>query len=176
MRNPSPSSGAGVMGKRKVTVPRYYWDACVFLSYLEDDPDRVSHIESMLSKAAEGKIHLLTSMLSVTEVAYTSYEKQRRVLRPDEEERIEALWQSPVMLVEFHRGIATEARTLIRDSFEGDGPTLKPADAIHAATASIHRADAFHTYDAKLTKGLTAVLSIHVGPPLTDQLAMGLSE
>ena len=112
------------MGRRATSVPRYYWDACIFLSHLEDDPARVSHIESMLSKAAEGDIQLFTSTLSVTEVAYTSYEKQRRVLRRAEEDRIEAMWQSPVMLVEFHRRVATEARSLIRASFELDEESI----------------------------------------------------
>lgn len=164
------------MANGAATTPRYYWDSCVFLSYLENNLARVSHIESILNKAAEREVQVLTSTLSITEVAYTSYERERRVLQLDEEERIEGLWYPPVMLIEYHRGIATEARRLIRESFQGNGPTLKPADAIHAATACLHEATAFHTYDEKLARVLSTLLAFEVGPPLADQLSIALVE
>ena len=43
---------------------RYYWDSCVFLSYLENNPARVSHVESILNRAAEREVQVLTSTLS----------------------------------------------------------------------------------------------------------------
>ena len=164
------------MGKGHEKRRRYYWDSCVFLSYLENDPDRVSHVESILNEAAAGKIQIVTSTLSIAEVAYTSYEKEGRVLRPREEERIDALWHPPVVLVEYHRRIAMEARRLIRESFATDKPTLKPSDAIHAATAHLHQADAFHTYDTKLTRAISALLPFDVGAPQAEQLSMTLAE
>ncbi len=164
------------MGKGHSDGRLYYWDSCVFLSYLENDPDRVSHIESILNEAAAGKVQILTSTLSIAEVAYTSYEKEGRVLRPGEEKRIDALWHPPVMLVEYHRRIAVEARRLIRESFATDKPTLKPNDAIHAATAHLHQADVFHTYDSKLTRAIRALLQFDVGAPQVEQLSMTLAE
>ena len=164
------------MSSRSPTVARYYWDSCVFLSYLENDPDRVAHIESFFNRAVECDIEIITSTLSVTEVAYTSYEKAAGLLLTEEEQRVEALWHSPVVLIEYHRTIAANARKLIRTSFEGHGPRLKPLDAIHAATALQHNARAFHTYDKKLTRALEPVAPLIVCEPLADQLSIALPE
>lgn len=164
------------MSSPSSAVPQYYWDSCVFLSYLENDPDRVSHIESFFNKAVARDIQIVTSTLSVTEVAYTSYEKAARLLQSEEEQRVEGLWHSPVVLVEYHRTIATKARELIRASFETHGPTLKPLDAIHAATASQHNVQAFHTYDKRLTRALGPLVPFAVCEPLAEQLSIALTE
>ena len=164
------------MSSRSPAVPQCYWDSCVFLSYLEDDPDRVAHIESFFNKAVESDIQIVTSTLSVTEVAYTSYEKAAGLFLPEEEQRVEALWHSPVVLIEYHLTIATKARELIRTSFEARGPRLKPLDAIHAATALQHNVRFFHTYDKKLIRALEPLVPFVVCEPLADQLSIALPE
>lgn len=42
---------------------RVYWDACVFLSFINGYPDRVPTIEALLDEAAKGDLELLTSVL-----------------------------------------------------------------------------------------------------------------
>jgi len=34
-------------------VPRYYWDACVFLSYIEGRSDRIPVIEALLEECED---------------------------------------------------------------------------------------------------------------------------
>lgn len=132
-------------------LPRYYWDSCVFLSYIEGTPDRVDDIEAVLLEAEEGKIEIYTSTVSVAEVAFAKQEKDGRALDAATEARIESLWMapSPVILVEFHRLIANDARRLVRASMV-QKLKLKPMDAIHMATAERMQALALHTYDGPM--------------------------
>ena len=46
-----------------------YWDADVLLSYIEATPGRVENIRALLTEADNGEHEIVTSMLSVTEVA-----------------------------------------------------------------------------------------------------------
>jgi hypothetical protein len=87
------------------------------------------------------------------EVAYGLTEQQGKALDPEVEDKIGKLWlpDSPVKVVELHRDIADKARRFIREAMIKDW-SLKPADAIHLATAAYMEAIEFHTYDGELTK------------------------
>lgn len=76
-------------------------------------------------------------------------EKQGGQLDPAVEAQIEALWHplSPVKLVDFDPLLARDARGLIRRAISGGKPGLKPADAIHLASAVRVGASEVHTYD-----------------------------
>ena len=104
-----------------------------------------------LEKAEKGKVVIVTSTLSIVEVAFAKQKKDQGVLIPEEEAKINNLWTpgSPVPLAEFHTSIALEARRLMRDAM-ASGIGLKPADAIHLATCRNLGIDEFHTYDGKL--------------------------
>lgn len=134
-------------------LPRYYWDACVFLSYVEEQENRLPDIDSFLTQAKKGEIEIVTSTLSMVEVAYAPIERTGEQLEPQEERQIEKLWRpdSPVTLVEFHPLIAYDAKRLIRLGLPR-GWSLKPNDAIHLATAERMSVDAVHTYDSALGK------------------------
>ncbi len=83
-------------------------------------------------------------------MAYVSEEKARRALDPVAEARIEAIWDgSAIDLVEFHAGIAREARSLIRQVMTRNW-SLRSADACQLASAIYVGATDFHTYDARL--------------------------
>lgn len=152
------------------STPRYYWDACVFLSGIEMVEDRVATIEMMLDNANNGTIEIWTSMLSITEVAFVQMEKTRSALDPSVEANIDQLWapDSPVKLVEFHELIARRAKALMRQAIER-GWSLKPIDAIHLATASSIGAQEFHTYDGKLEKYST-IAGMRITKPYVDAL------
>lgn len=74
------------------------------------------------------------------------------MLDPAVEARIDDLWRppSPIKLVEFYDLIAQRARGLMRQGIDQGWGLLKPADAIHLATAQQMSATEFHTYDKRL--------------------------
>jgi hypothetical protein len=129
-----------------------YWDSCVFLAYMNNEQDHVPTIDAFLEGVAKsnGKKKIVTSILAKVEVAVAVTEKNTNRLSDDVEEKIDALWadSSVLELIELHDGIATEARTLIRRAVSR-GWSLKPADAIHLATAIQVGVFEFHTYDLK---------------------------
>ena len=135
-----------------------YWDSCAFLSYVNEYPDRISTLESLLESSASGTIELYTSTISHVEVAFGASEQQRRRLDPKVEQQINSLWSDPkaVVSVEYHGRIGQIARDLMRHAVTR-GWSLKPLDAIHLATAqwlcSVGiEIDEFHTYDTRLLK------------------------
>jgi len=131
-----------------------YWDTTVFLSYLNENPDRIQTLEAILDKVSTDKQHLIvTSTISKVEVAWLAHEKLNRVLNPDEEARIDALWNdsSVVEFVDFHDDIALLARDIMRSGMV-KGWKLRTQDAIHLASAQWIQAYEVNTYDDKWKK------------------------
>lgn len=139
-------------------IPRFYWDSCVFLSYVNADEGKVDDIESLLGYADKGEIEIVTSNVSIVEVAFGASERNQSSLSEEMEVKIKKLWQpaSPVMLVEFHTLIADEAKHLIRSGVPA-GWSLKPMDAVHLATAQRLKVNELHTYDEPLSKWASKV-------------------
>jgi predicted nucleic acid-binding protein len=133
---------------------RIYWDSCVPLSYVNGTPDRTPVIDELLRHARRGEVELITSVLSITEVAFAASEQADGDLSEEVEDRIDSLWtpDSPIELVEFHDLIARDARGLIRRGVQQKWGKLKPPDAIHLATANRVGVDRFHTYDDRLLR------------------------
>ena len=131
-----------------------YWDANVFLSYINGVPDRLPTLDALLqSSASGGGIRIYTSTLSVTEVAFAASEREQRTLDPAMEQKIDDIWRpnGPVTIV-----IGRQARDLMRGAIT-NGWSLKPYDADHLATAQWLSktnigVDEFHTYDDRLVK------------------------
>ncbi len=98
--------------------PDIYWDANLFLSYINEYPDRMPTLDALLENSAAGSIKIYTSALTRVEVAFAASEQQRRALDVQEEEKIDGLWSDPdaIDLVEYHDDIGRQARSLIRDS------------------------------------------------------------
>ena len=153
-------------------LPFIYWDACIFLSYINGDARRLPDIDALLDHSGKD-FQIITSMFSVIEVAFAKIEQDGKALKQKTEAKIDALWApgSPVKLVEFHFEIATEARAIIRAGLSAGLKTLKPKDAIHIATAKMISCKEFHTYDTDLEK-YSEVIGIKIGPPLARQLAL----
>ncbi|MGH2458772.1 MAG: type II toxin-antitoxin system VapC family toxin [Chloroflexota bacterium] len=136
-------------------MKRLYWDACVFLSYVNGHVERAPMIENVLQDArdSQGLVEIVTATISLTEVAGGITVQGRTILTSEIEEKIDLLWadHSVVMLVELHQSIALEARRLVRAAHDRAWQ-LKPMDAIHLATAVWIRASEFSTYDGGLKK------------------------
>lgn len=135
--------------------PRFlYWDTAVFLSYLNEHPDRIQTLQAILANVSKDKQHLIvTSTISKVEVAWVAHEKLNRVLSADEEARIDDLWndQSVVDFVEFHDDIAVSARDIMRTGMI-KGWKLRANDAIHLASAQWVQCYEVNTYDDKWSK------------------------
>jgi predicted nucleic acid-binding protein len=146
-----------------------YFDACVFLEYLNNTPGRADVIADLLAQLERGKDKVLTSVLSRVEVAYIDEESRRGQLDPKVEARIEGLWSdSSVMeIVEVNTEITLLARQMLRAALQR-GWKLKPLDAIHLATAKWSGACEFHTYDASLLK-YDAVIGCKICEPYVAQ-------
>jgi len=131
-------------------APRVYWDSNVFLHYVNQTPDKLPAIDQLLLNARNQEVEIVTSVLTVTEVAFAAQEKKQGQLDAGTEKKIQALWTppAPVQLVEFHVLLAESARELIRSAL-GQGLSLKPYDAVHLATAQRMRVRKVHTYEPK---------------------------
>ena len=150
--------------------PRAYLDACVLLSFVNDAPGRADVVQSLLEDAEDGKVHLLTSNLSIAEVAYIASDQEPRD-GTDEEATIDELWtpNSPVKLAEFSRPIAHRARSIIRKARENETARVRSADAVHLATAEINECDRFYTYEREsIRKGWDALIQADVSEPYVD--------
>ena len=134
-----------------------YWDSCVFLAYVNEEPDRVGVVTDLLESSSNDEIKIFTSDLSRVEVAFSTSEQNKQSLDAQTEARIDNLWDDYVVtMVDFHIGIAGQARSLMRHAIE-NGWQMKPYDAVHLATAQWLsengiRIDEFHTFDDRLDK------------------------
>src|SRR5437773_1746814 len=97
---------------------RIYWDSCVFLSYINGIEDRLAVLDAIFAEVrkASGTLEIITSELSIVEVAFSTDEKENGTLNDAVEERIIAMWRdtSVVKLIEYYEPIGTDARRLIR--------------------------------------------------------------
>lgn len=157
--------------------PNYYiyWDSCVFLSWLEKHPDRHQVIQPLFRQVAEKQGKILTSVISIAEVAYIAQEKLQGTLDVAVEQQIDALWRNPaIQVVETPEYLMQQTRRLMRGALVS-GWKLKPADAIHLATAewvnkrSPTRVKEFHTYDEGLEKYQT-IIGVHICTPYVDNI------
>lgn len=127
---------------------RSYWDSCVFLAWIKGEPGRFDQVDTLIENAAAGQLEIITSVLSITEVALAAPARDPGATASDALKKIDGLWvpPSPVTLAEFHQLVAMDARDLMRQAAI-DGRSLRPPDAIHLSTAARVRCDEFLTYD-----------------------------
>jgi len=147
---------------------RLYWDANCFLSYVNGIPDRLPDLDALLAEANRGEVEILTSTISIVEVAFGQAEQDNKQLDPDVETALNELWSpsSPIDLVEFYPQIAQRAKDLMRSGLPKEW-NLKPMDAIHLATAQHLEATYFHTYDEKLDR-----YAAEIGIPIVKPTAV----
>ena len=154
---------------------RIYWDSNCWLSLINAVPGRILVLDSLLadSKNELGDIDLVTSSLSIVEVAFAQSEQQSDQIDQTIENAIDSLWadRRAITLIEYHDLIGLEARTLIRTGLHRTW-NLKPMDAVHLATAKWFGVDEFHTYDKRLIK---EGLSTHLGFPIKNPRVTGLT-
>jgi len=153
------------------SIRRVYWDSNVFLSAINATKERLPIIEAILDDCDHGDVEIYTSVLSITEVAFADSEKQYRQLSAETKARIDKLWvpPSPIKLEEISQHIANEAKHLMRQAIP-EGWSLKPADAIHLATAKRRIVNEFHTYDTDRLAKFSKITGYPVVQPHADRL------
>ncbi len=151
--------------------PREYLDANVLIAYVANEEGRAGVVESVLEDARGGRIELPTSVLSITEVAFISTDQVDGELA-DSEEAIDQLWvpSSPINVVDVSTRVAREARAIIRQSKRQGTKAIKPADAIHLASAAIHQCARLFTYEKEATRGQWEdLIRLRVAEPFLDE-------
>ena len=148
-----------------------YWDSDVFISYLNQHPQRIPILEAILDEIEKSKEdRILTSAITKVEISWVAHEKLNRCLNPDEEERIDYLWNDPsvVEIIEFNDEIALVARKLMRDGMQ-NGWKLRTFDAIQIASADWGKATEINTYNLTHFQRYDSVIGIPIRNPYTTQ-------
>jgi predicted nucleic acid-binding protein len=121
----------------------YYWDSCLFLAWLKDEKrptGEMDGVREVIQRAKRREVKIMTSVLTLTEVLAGSIPAGVQTLFSDTLRRT------------LRCGVDLKVARLahdLRDHYAKlGGKTLCTPDAIHLATAILHRADEFHTFDA----------------------------
>lgn len=143
---------------------RVYWDSCVVLSFLEATPERIGDIDEIVREQQEGKLEIVTSVISRAEIIYVA-----GLDEGDSIKAIDELWtpESPITPVEVFDQITSEAQDLVRHQRRERWAKLTPLDAIHVASAARY-ADKMQTYDERLHR-YSSVAGIQIGLPAAVQ-------
>ncbi|MCY4526063.1 MAG: PIN domain-containing protein [Anaerolineaceae bacterium] len=127
-----------------------YCDANVFLAYFKQEEGRVETVAQFFGEIRQWKnVKIVTSVISIAEVAHTAARHQGAASSGDSVKELDDLWEdtSLVELSEFYDSLARRARRHVREYSR-----LKPADAIHLATAQLVGVSEFFTYDGLLLR------------------------
>lgn len=155
--------------------PQYlYWDASVFSSYVGGIADRLPIIDALFEQVvADRRRRIITSAISLMEVAFASGHGPGLRTSPAQEGRIDELWRSPhIEVVDVTRGLLLRARSFMRDAVD-NGWSITPNDALHLVTAAwVHttlgEVDEVHTYD-NWSRFQLMVGDIPIGAPTIQQ-------
>lgn len=125
-----------------MALPLRYWDACAFLGWLANEPDKVDECRSVIRAAESGDLRIVTSSLALVEVIKL---KSGTPLPEDKESDIREFFKHEYIVVrQLDRFTAEYARELIwRHNFD-------PKDSVHVATAVLARVPHLDTFDGAL--------------------------
>lgn len=119
---------------------KYYWDSSAFLAWLQAERGRVELADSIVSEVQQGKAIIITSVMASTEIFEGNFTQQQ-------ERQFKLLMgRRDVTQVNVDHNVSDLARQ-IREHYKKKGKKLSTPDATHLATAIIHKADEFHTFD-----------------------------
>lgn len=129
-------------------IHRLYWDASVFLCFLsEEEKERRRICEDVLHAGKDGKVEIVTSMFTLVEVIRPKAIKHPHTLTQEQVSKLRGMfrWQW-LKKIQIHEQLALDASDLALDY------RLKPADAIHAATAIAEKCDELQSWDRDFNK------------------------
>jgi len=141
--------------------PLYYWDACVFIAWLTEDPAYTQYLpglEEYASQVDRNEIGLVTSTVIRTEVLpdtmtasaaarFGAFLKRRNVTEAAVDPRVSSL-------------SASIRNYYVKEKREGRASKIiSTPDAIHLATAILYEVKEMHTFDDG-GKGELSLLSL----------------
>src|SRR5438874_2710843 len=150
-----------------------YLDASVLLAYVSGEEGRAEVVGQVLTAAAEGKLQLRTSTISIAEVAVGVWDVAAAAPTREAEAAIDLLWhpESVIGLIDASSAVMRRARDMIRKA-KVLGYGLRSADAIHLASAvTLPDTTRIFVYERKAPRwaelaGLEAGEPFVVEPPL----------
>jgi len=136
-------------------VQKLYWDTSVFLCFLNsEEEDRRKICEDILQNARKGEVEIHTSTFTIVEAIRPKAIRDTRLLTPEQIAAIEAKFKWRwLKKIDVDARVAAKAVDLARQNL------LKPADAVHAASAILHKVDVLQRWDRDFNavSGLIAV-------------------
>ena len=120
-----------------------YWDACVFIAWLQDEkrtPGEMEGVADVVREVDRGAAYLMSSVMTRTEVLECRLTDEAKHLFD------RALQRRNVQLIAQDIRVADLSHE-IRNYYQARGTKLSSPDAIHLATAILYQADEFHTFD-----------------------------
>lgn len=152
-----------------MTVEIRYWDSNAFLAYFQEEEGRVDSCEAALELAEKGKILIVTSALTLTEVLALRG-KKRLPPNPKMKAKVTDFFKNEYIAVQ---NVTREVAELSRDLVWDKG--IKPKDALHVASALAAEVTIFETFDGPLIrKGRKATKIQFRQPPARPQPGLPL--
>jgi len=145
---------------------KLYWDTGIFLCFLHaDEGSRRRICEDILQNAKAGSVTLYTSTYAIVETVRPKRFDATR-LTPQEIATIQKMFQwSWLKKIDVDQRVAFKAVELSRDR------GLKPADAVHAASAILSRVDALQCWDGDFSV-VADLIGVEEPAFMTPQLSM----
>ena len=127
------------------SVPRYYWDACIWIELItQQNAGRVDRCKYVIEQAEAGDAELWTSTFTLAEVWKRKCGDEHLSLPRAKDNIFEDFIEREfVRKIQVDVDVGMTARRLLRQ-FEGLG---KPQDAIHVASCLLNNIDEMHTFD-----------------------------
>ena len=153
---------------------RYYWDSCLFIAWLQNevrsDPRDMPGLEEVLKQNEEGKVIIVTSLLTALEVLGKppSLESAGKFL--------DACRKPELQVIQPNRKIIETALKLrLTAKPNPNSPKLLGLlDAVHLATAMVTEVDELQTFDSKhlLPLSLQPEIKIKITKPRMGQMTV----
>ena len=141
---------------------RVYWDSCVWLGIINDEPDKVDSAKWVIERAERGEVEIWTSTITLAEVYKV---RGGGEADPEADKKLDDFLSQPYIVhVQVDQDVAMEARRLLRARMPG---LRKPFDAIHLASAVWHDIEIFHTFDRDDLLPLNGLVTCHNGRALS---------
>ncbi len=125
--------------------PLYYWDTCLLLAWLKDEERKsgeMDGVREIIERSKKRDCRIMTSVITTVEVLQATIPAG-----------VDTLFQGLMRRLS-RVGVDTKVAQLahdIRNHCKNSGTkVIGTPDSLHLATAILHRADQFHTFDQEL--------------------------
>lgn len=126
--------------------PIYYWDTCLFLAWIKDEQrptGEMDGVREVVERFKRREVKIVTSVVTTVEVLSGKIPIGMESLISGLMKRINRLGVDMKIAQVAHD--LRNYYSINRDKY--DGKILSTPDAMHLATAILHRATEFHTFD-----------------------------